>query len=53
MDITVWDKDAGKKDDFMGRYGGLQQSFSICSYLSLLSDCIGRIGVACQNHAYF
>lgn len=20
MDITVWDKDAGKKDDFMGRY---------------------------------
>lgn len=21
VDITVWDKDAGKKDDFMGRYG--------------------------------
>lgn len=20
VDITVWDKDAGKKDDFMGRY---------------------------------
>lgn len=23
VDITVWDKDAGKKDDFMGRYSGL------------------------------
>lgn len=21
VDITVWDKDAGKKDDFMGRCG--------------------------------
>ena len=26
MDITVWDKDAGKKDDFMGRYGALHKS---------------------------
>ena len=22
VDLTVWDKDAGKKDDFMGRYSG-------------------------------
>ncbi len=35
VDITVWDKDAGKKDDFMGRCGGLHQSLWICSYLSL------------------
>lgn len=45
MDITVWDKDAGKKDDFMGRYSGFHQSLWTCSYLSLLSGCIGRTGV--------
>lgn len=53
VDITVWDKDAGKKDDFMGRYSGLHQSFRICSCHSLLSDCIGRAGVAYQNDAVF
>ena len=31
VDITVWDKDAGKKDDFMGRYSGLHQPVWICS----------------------
>lgn len=29
MDITVWDKDAGKKDDFMGRYDGLDILFCL------------------------
>lgn len=35
VDITVWDKDAGKKDDFMGRYSALHQSFWKCWCLSL------------------
>lgn len=26
VDITVWDRDAGKKDDFMGRYSSLYHS---------------------------
>lgn len=52
MDITVWDKDAGKKDDFMGRYSGHLQSFWICSFLCLMSDCISRTGVAYQSFAY-
>lgn len=29
VDITVWDKDAGKKDDFMGRYDGLDILFCL------------------------
>ena len=45
VDITVWDKDAGKKDDFMGRYSGFHQSLWTCSHLSLLSGCISRAGV--------
>lgn len=29
IDITVWDKDAGKKDDFIGRFVQLQPSCSL------------------------
>lgn len=29
IDITVWDKDAGKKDDFIGRFVQLQPSSSL------------------------
>lgn len=42
VDITVWDKDAGKKDDFMGRYSCLHQSFQ-------LTNCQGLgFSVCCQ-----
>lgn len=37
MDITVWDKDAGKKDDFMGRYDGLYRNFLF--YFVLFAFC--------------
>lgn len=37
MDITVWDKDAGKKDDFMGRYDGLY--FWIFCFVCFLFFC--------------
>lgn len=33
VDITVWDKDAGKKDDFMGRYNGIQADKRLCDVL--------------------
>lgn len=36
MDITVWDKDAGKKDDFMGRYNGLYRNLWIFCFVCFL-----------------
>lgn len=48
VDITVWDKDAGKKDDFMGRYSGLQQS-----EMTVSCQTVYETGVACQNYACF
>lgn len=44
VDITVWDKDAGKKDDFMGRYSELP---GLCSCPCLLLGCVERTCVAC------
>lgn len=41
MDITVWDKDAGKKDDFMGRYGA-----QVCTHLAC-RDCVHLTVVVC------
>lgn len=35
MDITVWDKDAGKKDDFMGRYSSLHQSLNFLLFYQM------------------
>lgn len=39
VDITVWDKDAGKKDDFMGRYDGLYRSVWIFCFVCFLFFC--------------
>lgn len=50
MDITVWDKDAGKKDDFMGRYSGRHQSIWIYSIYQIYQSMpVGRLtGVVCK-----
>lgn len=32
VDITVWDRDAGKKDDFMGRWSNHYSSTFFCFF---------------------
>lgn len=39
VDITVWDKDAGKKDDFMGRYRDYF-SLSVYKYISVFFQIV-------------
>lgn len=46
VDITVWDKDAGKKDDFMGRYVA-----QVRTQVALLELCASHCCAVCTAGA--
>ncbi|KAG9354330.1 hypothetical protein JZ751_001035 [Albula glossodonta] len=55
IDITVWDKDAGKRDDFMGRWDVSSLAFSPTATPSLLetaTQTLSSFKAGLKTHLY-